>query len=68
MKNPLQRVETGNFIKAYHNLLNAHFDLRNYRKFEEDFGSFWSVFLHTKRVNKMKISGLIICLHYQRQI
>ena len=28
------RVETGHYIKALHNLLNAHFDLRNYPKFE----------------------------------
>src|ERR1700748_811047 len=28
------RVETGHYIKALHNLLNAHFDLRNYDKFE----------------------------------
>jgi hypothetical protein len=28
------RVETGHYIKALHNLLNAHFDLRNYQKFE----------------------------------
>src|ERR1700722_15348491 len=27
------RVETGHYIKALHNLLNAHFDLRNYQKF-----------------------------------
>ena len=27
-------VETGNYIKGMHNLLNAHFDLRNYEKFE----------------------------------
>ena len=27
-------VETGHFIKGMHNLLNAHFDLRNYRKFQ----------------------------------
>ncbi len=26
-------VEAGHFIKGMHNLLNAHFDLRNYRKF-----------------------------------
>ena len=25
------RVETGHYIKGMHNLLNAHFDLRNYR-------------------------------------
>ncbi|MBK5270406.1 MAG: hypothetical protein JJE22_05260, partial [Bacteroidia bacterium] len=28
------RVETGHYIKGLHSLLNAHFDLRNYRKFE----------------------------------
>ena len=27
-------VETGHFIKGMHNLLNAHFDLRNFREFE----------------------------------
>lgn len=27
------RVETGHYIKGIHNLLNAHFDLRNYRQF-----------------------------------
>ncbi|WP_366090163.1 hypothetical protein [Segetibacter sp.] len=27
-------VETGHFIKGMHNLLNAHFDLRNFKKFE----------------------------------
>lgn len=27
-------VETGHYIKGMHNLLNAHFDLRNYPKFE----------------------------------
>jgi tetratricopeptide (TPR) repeat protein len=27
-------VETGHYIKGMHNLLNAHFDLRNYKKFE----------------------------------
>ncbi len=27
-------VETGHYIKGLHNLLNAHFDLRNYRKFQ----------------------------------
>ena len=28
------RVETGHYIKGLHNLLNAHFDLRNHRGFE----------------------------------
>ncbi|GAC1419528.1 MAG: hypothetical protein NVSMB67_09930 [Flavisolibacter sp.] len=30
----MKRVETGHFIKGLHNLLNAHFDLRNYQKLE----------------------------------
>lgn len=29
------RVETGHYIKGLHNLINAHFDLRNYREFEK---------------------------------
>lgn len=33
-------VETGNYIKGMHNLLNAHFDLRNYQKFEETLKAF----------------------------
>jgi hypothetical protein len=28
------KVETGHYIKGLHNLLNAHFDLRNYQQFE----------------------------------
>jgi hypothetical protein len=28
------RVETGHYIKGLHNLLNAHFDLRNFQQFE----------------------------------
>jgi len=28
-------VETGHYIKGMHNLLNAHFDLRNHREFEK---------------------------------
>ncbi|MFT3908229.1 MAG: hypothetical protein QM737_02290 [Ferruginibacter sp.] len=27
-------VDTGHYIKGMHNLLNAHFDLRNYKKFD----------------------------------
>jgi hypothetical protein len=29
----MMRVETGHYIKGLHNLLNAHFDLRNHEKF-----------------------------------
>ena len=28
-------VETGHYVKGLHNLLNAHFDLRNYPRFDE---------------------------------
>lgn len=28
-------IETAHYIKGMHNLLNAHFDLRNYKRFEE---------------------------------
>ena len=31
----MMRVETGHYIKAYHSLMNAHFDLRNYHQFEK---------------------------------
>jgi hypothetical protein len=30
----MKRVETGHYIKSMHNLLNAHFDLRNYKQFD----------------------------------
>ncbi|WP_371197759.1 hypothetical protein [Flavihumibacter sp. ZG627] len=30
----MQKVEIGHFIKGLHNLLNAHFDLRNYQQFQ----------------------------------
>jgi hypothetical protein len=35
-------VETGHYIKGMHNLLNAHFDLRNYPKFHETLAEFES--------------------------
>ena len=31
----MKAVETGHFIKGMHNLLNAHFDLRNYQQFDK---------------------------------
>ncbi len=37
------RVETGHYIKGIHNLLNAHFDLRNYREFEKTLKKFEKV-------------------------
>lgn len=33
-------IEQGHFIKGMHNLLNAHFDLKNYKKFNETLEKF----------------------------
>jgi hypothetical protein len=33
-------IETGHYIKGMHNLLNAHFDLRNYRQFDKTLRQF----------------------------
>jgi len=33
-------IETAHYIKGMHNLLNAHFDLRNYKKFDETLQQF----------------------------
>ena len=43
------RVETGHYIKGLHNLMNAHFDLRNYRQFEKTLKLF-EKFAQTDRV------------------
>ena len=32
LRPPMIAVETSHYIKGMHNLLNAHFDLRNYKK------------------------------------
>lgn len=34
------RIETGHYIKALHNLMNAHFDLRNHQLFEKTLARF----------------------------
>jgi hypothetical protein len=47
----MQRAETGHFIKGYHNLLNAHFDLRNYDKLSTTLHLF-EEFSQTKRVQQ----------------
>jgi tetratricopeptide (TPR) repeat protein len=33
-------VETGHYVKGMHNLLNAHFDLRNFKEFQETLREF----------------------------
>jgi hypothetical protein len=45
------RVETSHYIKGLHNLLNAHFDLRNYQKFEITLQQF-ETFAETDRVRE----------------
>ncbi len=45
------RVETSHYIKGLHNLLNAHFDLRNYKKFQETLEKF-QTFSETPRVQQ----------------
>ena len=36
----MKTVEAGQYIKAMHNLLSAHFDLSNFEKFEETLQQF----------------------------
>lgn len=36
----MKQVETGHYIKGLHNLLNAHFDLRNYSAFDKTLKQF----------------------------
>jgi hypothetical protein len=43
------RVETGHYIKGLHTLMNAHFDLRNYQRFETTLQKF-EAFAQTDRV------------------
>lgn len=45
------RVETGHYIKGLHSLLNAHFDLRNFRKFDTTLQKFEALAL-TERVQQ----------------
>jgi hypothetical protein len=45
------RVETGHYIKGLHNLLNAHFDLRNYSEFPKTLTKF-EIFAKTDRVQQ----------------
>ncbi|HEU4472840.1 MAG TPA: hypothetical protein VFR58_17220 [Flavisolibacter sp.] len=47
----MTRVETGHFIKGMHNLLNSHFDLRNYRRFAITLADF-EAFAQTPRVQE----------------
>jgi hypothetical protein len=47
----MRRVETGHYIKGLHNLLNAHFDLRNHEKLSETLAQF-EIFAKTERVQE----------------
>ena len=45
----MMRVETGHYIKGLHTLLNAHYDVRNFQKFDEVLKTF-EKFADTDRV------------------
>ncbi len=45
----MKRVETGHYIKGLHTLLNAHYDVRNFQKFDEVLKIF-EAFAETDRV------------------
>lgn len=47
----MKRVETGHYIKGFHNLLNALFDLRSHDKFDAVLKSF-EAFAQTERVQE----------------
>lgn len=47
----LKSIETGHYIKGMHTLLNAHFDLRNFKKFDETLAEF-EAFARTETANK----------------
>jgi len=47
----MKRVETGHYIKGLHNLLNAHFDLRNYNRFRTTLAEL-EAFSQTERVRE----------------
>jgi tetratricopeptide (TPR) repeat protein len=47
----LKRVETGHYIKGLHNLINAHFDLRNHQRFDDVLERF-EAFAQTERVQQ----------------
>lgn len=47
----MQRVETGHYIKGMHNLINAHFDLRNHPRFLEALARL-EAFAQTPRVQE----------------
>lgn len=59
------RVETGHYIKGLHNLLNAHFDLRNFKEFELTLQRF-EEFAKTPRVqdhDNFRIQAFIYIAH-----
>ncbi len=58
-------IETGHYIKGMHNLLNAHFDLRNYIKFEQTLHEFekFSRSDVVERSNNNLIKGSICTAH-----
>jgi hypothetical protein len=59
------RVETGHYIKGLHNLLNAHFDLRNFKEFANTLKKF-EEFAKTARVqdhDNFRIQAFVYIAH-----
>jgi len=47
----MKQIETGHYIKGMHNLLNAHFDLRNFKRFDQTLKKFED-FTHSEIVQQ----------------
>lgn len=69
----LKTIETGHYIKGMHTLLNAHFDLRNFQKFDEtlkqfeDYGKTQEAQVHDNfrthtsiYINSAKLNGFLM--------
>lgn len=60
-------IETTHYIKGLHNLMSAHFDLRNYRKFNETIGVMED-FIQTPVIqhNQNNLIQTFVCLNIAR--
>ena len=55
-------VETGHYIKGMHNLLGAHFDLQNYKKFNEVLDHF-EKFSHSRAVSQNDNNKILVFVY-----
>lgn len=58
----MYEVETAHYIKGMHNLMGAHFDLRNTRKLEESIQQF-EKFSHRKVVKENDINRILVFVY-----